>query len=168
MRTRISISACRHAIAITQRGYEPGIPLEIDGEQRMIAKIENLHGRWYSGDYRLTRRQQEQLTQRALAIIEKDRGPQVPPRVSIRDCQKAIEIAGGIRISLRGEEQLITDLRTGGGGNTRWFSGDLRFTVTEQRRLTRLAREIIKENRGAGDRRAAPKYKEEESGRAKN
>jgi len=145
MKMRISISACRHAIAITQRGYEPGIPLEVNGEQRTITDIENRHGRWYSGDFRLTHREQELLTHRALAIIEKDRGPQVPPKVSIRDCQKAIEIAGGIRISFRGEERLITELRTGGGGNTRWFSGELRFTVTEQRRLTQAAREIIEE-----------------------
>ena len=147
MKRRISIGVCRHAIAITQRGYEPGIPLEIDGEQRTITNIEKRHGRWYSGDYRLTCREQELLTQIAFAIIEKDRGPQVPPKVSIRDCQKAIEIAGGIPISLRGEDRLITKLRTSGGGNTRWFSGDLRFTVTEQRRLTSLAREIIEENR---------------------
>ena len=81
------------------------------------------------------------------AIMEHDRGPRTPPAISIRECQQAIEITGGIRILLRGEEQLITEVRTGGGGNTRWFSGDLRFTVTEQHRpLTRLAREILEEN----------------------
>ena len=76
-----------------------------------------------------------------------DRAPWIPPAISIRECQQAIEIAGGIRISLRGEERLITEVRTGGGGNTRWFSGDLRFTVTEQHRLTRLARAIIEKSR---------------------
>ena len=45
MKTRISISACRHAIQITERGYEPGIPLEIDGEKRMITEIDIKAGR---------------------------------------------------------------------------------------------------------------------------
>ena len=76
-------------------------------------------------------------------------GPRIPPAISIRECQQAIEIAGGIKILLRGEEQLITEVRTGGGGNTRWFSGDLRFTVTEQHRLTWLARAIIEKSRNS-------------------
>ena len=94
-----------------------------------------------------TRQEKEQLTQKAKAIMEHDRGPRTPPAISIRECQEAIEIAGGIRISLWGEERLITEVRTAGGGNTRWFSGDLRFTVTEQHRLTRLARAIIEKSR---------------------
>ena len=49
-----------------------------------------------------------------------DRAPRIPPAISIRECQQAIEIAGDIKILLRGEEQLITEARTGGGGNTRW------------------------------------------------
>ena len=79
--------------------------------------------------------------------MEHDRRPRLPPAISIRECQQAIEIAGGIRILLRGENRLITEVRTAGGGNTRWFSGDLRFTVTEQHRLTRLARAIIEKSR---------------------
>ena len=147
MKTRISISACRHAILITERGYEPGIPLEIDGEERTITGIEIKEGRWYSGDHRLSRQEQEQLTQLSLAIIERDRSPRTPPTVSIHECQKAIGIAGGIRISLRGTERLITEVRTGGAGNCRWFSAGLRFTSTEQERLTKLAREIIEDSR---------------------
>ena len=51
----------------------------------------------------LTRRQQEELTQRAQSIIEDDlkryqeRFPRLPPKISIRECQEAIGIAGGIR-----------------------------------------------------------------------
>ena len=104
-------------------------------------------GRWYSGDHRFTRQQQEQLTQKAKAIMEHDRGPRIPPAISIRECQQAIEIACGIKILLRGEERLITEVRTGEGGNSRWFSGGLRFTSTEQERLTRLARAIIGKSR---------------------
>ena len=143
MKKHISISACRHAIQITERGYEPGIPLEIGGEERMITDIEIRGGRWYSGDHRLTRGQKEKLTRRAYAIIENDGWLRVKPKKSIRDCRKAIGIAGGIRISLRGKERLITEVRTGGTGNSRWFGGGLRFTSTEQQLLTSVARTIL-------------------------
>ena len=86
------------------------------------------------------------MTQRALAIIENDQQPRLAPKISIRDCQKAIGIAGGIRVLLRGKERLITEVRTGGAGDTRWFSGGLRFTLSEQERLTRLARAIIEQS----------------------
>ena len=147
MKTRISIRACQHAIAITRRWGDPGIPLDLEGEERRITDIEIRRGRWYSGNHRFTRQEKEQLTQKAKAIMEHDRGPRTPTAISIRECQEAIEIAGGIRILLRGEERLITEVRTAGGENTRWFSGDLRFTVTEQHRLTRLARAIIEKSR---------------------
>ena len=149
MKTRISISACRHAILIMERGYEPGIPLEIDGEEQRITDIEIQGGPWYSGDHRLTRGQQERLTQRAWGIIENDQQPRLAPKISIRDCQKAIWIAGGIRISLRGKERLITEVTTGGAGNSRWFGGGLRFTSTEQQLLTSVARTILQESRKA-------------------
>ena len=140
-------------MAITRRWGDPGIPLEVDGEERRITDIEIRMGRWYSGDHRFTRQEQEQLTQKAKAIMEQDPGPRTPPAISIRECQEAIEITGGIQVWLRGEERLITEVRTGGGGNTRWFSGDLRFTVTEQHRLTRLARVIIEKSRNPGSDR---------------
>ena len=98
MKTRISIRACQHAIAITQRWGDPGIPLEVDGEERRITDIEIRMGRWYSGDHSFTRQEKEQLTQKAKVIMEHDRGPRTPPAISIRECQEAIEIAGGIRI----------------------------------------------------------------------
>ena len=147
MKTRISLNACRHAIVITHRWGQDGISLEVDGVEQRITDIEMRRGRWYSGPRCFTRHEQELLTQRARAIIEQDRGPRVPPAISIRECRQAIELAGGIRISLRGVERLISDVRTGGGGNTRWFSGDLRFTAKEQQRLTHLARGIIEEKR---------------------
>ena len=83
----------------------------------------------------------------ALAIIENDQQPRLPPKISIRDCQKAIRIAGGNRISLRGKERLITEVKTGGAGNSRWFAGGLRFTSTEQQLLTSVARTILTEVR---------------------
>ena len=143
MKKRISITACRHAIMITEMGNEPAIPLEIGGEERLVTGIDIRGVRWYSGDHRLTQGQQEKLTERAYTIIENDRQPRLAPKISIRDCQKAIGIAGGIRISLRGKERLITEVRTGGAGNPRWFGGGLRFTSIEQQLLTSVARTIL-------------------------
>ena len=150
---RISIGACRRAISIMSWTEVGGIRLTLDGEERVITQVVAREGHWYSGDARLTRRQQEELTERAQAIIEDDlkryqeRFPRLPPRISIRECQEAIGIAGGISMTLRGEERRITEVRTRGGGNTRWFSGGLRMTVTEQVKLTQLARAIIERHR---------------------
>ena len=150
---RISIGACRRALSIMSWTQVGGIPLSIDGEERVITQVIVRDGHWYSGEDRLTHRQQEELTQRAQAIIEDDlkryqeRFPRLPPTISMRECQEAIGIAGGIPMMLQGEERRITEVRTGGGGNTRWFSGGLRMTVSEQVKLTQLARAIIETNR---------------------
>ena len=99
-----------------------GIPLTVDGEERVITQDVFRDGRWYSGDRRLTRSQQEKLTRRAKAIIEEgrkqfqERFPRLPPAISIRECQEAIRMGGGIRMTLGGEERRITEVRTGGEG----------------------------------------------------
>ena len=153
MTMRISIGACRRAISIMSWTEVGGIRLSVEGEERVITQVVAREGHWYSGEDRLTRRQQEELTERAQAIIEDDlkryqeRFPRLPPRISIRECQEAIGIAGGISMTLQGEERRITEVRTRGGGNTRWFSGGLRMTVTEQVKLTQLARAIIERHR---------------------
>ena len=150
---RISIGACRRAISIMSWTEVGGIRLTVEGEERVITQVVAREGHWYSGEDRLTRRQQEELTQQAQAIIEDDlkryqeRFPRLPPRISIRECQEAIGIAGGIPMMLQGEERRITEVKTRGGGNTRWFSGGLRMTVTEQVKLTQLARAIIERHR---------------------
>ena len=150
---RISIGACRRAISIMSWTEVGGIRLTVEGEERVITQVVAREGHWYSGEDRLTRRQQEELTERAQAIIEDDlkryqeRFPRLPPRISIRECQEAIGIAGGIAMTLQGEERRITEVKTRGGGNTRWFSGGLRMTVTEQVKLTQLARAIIERHR---------------------
>ena len=150
---RISIGACRRALSIMSWTEVGGIRLTVEGEERVITQVVAREGHWYSGEDRLTRRQQEELTEQAQAIIEDDlkryqeRFPRLPPRISIRECQEAIGIAGGIPMTLQGEERRITEVRTRGGGNTRWFSGGLRMTVTEQVKLTQLARAIIERHR---------------------
>ena len=150
---RISIGACRRAISIMSWTEVGGIRLSVEGEERVITQVVAREGHWYSGEDRLTRRQQEELTERAQAIIEDDlkryqeRFPRLPPKISIRECQEAIGIAGGIPMMLGGEERRITEVRTRGRGNTRWFSGGLRMTVSEQVKLTQLARAIIERHR---------------------
>ena len=151
MTKRISITTCRHALAIARWTPAGGIPLALGGEERIITDVVVREGRWYSQDQRLTRGQQEQLTQLSRAVIEADRKrfPRTPPKVSIRECREAIGIAGGIPMRLGGEERTIREVRTAGGGNTRWYSGEHRFTVREQVKLTELARAIIETNRKA-------------------
>ena len=153
MTKRISIGTCRRALSIMSWTRARGIPLTVDGEERVITRVFARDGHWYGGDRRLTRSQQEELSRRAEAIIEEDRRrfeerfPRLPPRVSIRECREAIRIGGGVRMRLRGEERVIREVRTGGGGNTRWFIGGLRLTVREQVRLTELARALIARHR---------------------
>ena len=113
----------------------------------MINHIDNGDRRCYSGDHRLTRGQQEKLTQRAWGIVENDQQPWVAPTISIRDFQKVIGIALGIRILPRGKEWLITEVRTSGAGNSRWFGGCLRFTSSEQQLLTGVAKIILQHSR---------------------
>ena len=72
MTMRISIGACRRALSIMSWTQVGGIPLTLDGEERVITQVIVRDGHWYSGDHRLTHRQQEELTQRAKAIIEQD------------------------------------------------------------------------------------------------
>ena len=67
--------------------------------------------------------------------------PPAPPTISIRECQEAIEIAGVIPITLRGEQMRITEIAT--RDISRWVSGDIRFTPKEKELLTKRAREII-------------------------
>ena len=96
------------------------------------------------GDIRLPRALQEELTEWARAIIaEADRPliPPSPPIISIKECQKAIEIAGAISITLRGEQMRITEIAT--RDISRWVSGDIRFTPREKELLTEQARAIL-------------------------
>ena len=151
MKPKISIGTCQRAIEIVERASEiagGGIPVMIRGEQVVITRAPRVQGeRWVSGDIRLPRASQEELTMKARAIIEEDerqfleRFPPRPPTISIRECQQAIEIAGAISITLRGEEMRITEIAT--QKMTRWVSGDIRFTPKEKELLTNQARVII-------------------------
>ena len=137
MKSKISISDCRKAIRIAG-----GISLTMRDEylrdqQMLITEVATKGSRWVSGDLRFTRAGRELLTERARAILaegKRTRIPPAPPKRSIRECQKAIEIAGGIHLTMRGEQLRITEVET--RGNSCWVSGDLRFTLKEQELLT--------------------------------
>ena len=151
MKAKISIGTCRRAIAIVERASQiagGGIPVMIRGEQVLITRALRVQGKhWVSGDIRLSRASQEELTRKARASIAEDerqfieRFPPRPPTISIRECQQAIEIAGAISITLRGEEMRITEIAT--RDLTQWVSRDIRFTPKEKELLTQQARAII-------------------------
>ena len=126
--SKVSISGCRKAIEANGHLW-----LTNRGEQVIITKLAARGGRWVCGDIRFTRYQQECLTALARFLI-------APPKISIKDCRKAIEVAGVIPITLRGEKMRITGIEMKG---SRWVNGDLRFTSKEQELLTERARDII-------------------------
>ena len=80
-------------------------------------------------------------------------------KISIWDCRRAIEIAGGLPLTIRGdlfagpgphpvarwlsEQVLITQLEIKQG---RWVIGNIGFTRSGQEYLTKLARDIIADN----------------------
>ena len=128
MKSKVSISDCRKAIEAKDHLW-----LTIRGEQVIITKLAARGGRWVCGDIRFTRYQQECLTALARFLI-------APPKISIKDCRKAIEVAGGIPITLRGEKMRITEIEMKG---SRWVNGDLRFMSKEQELLTERARAIL-------------------------
>ena len=144
MKPKISIGTCHEAIRIAGGG----IPLMIRGEQVVITRALRRQGEhWVCGDIRLPRDSQEELTMQARVIIAEEerqrieRFPPAPPTISIRECQQAIEIAGGISITLRGEPMRITEIAT--RDLSKWVSGDIRFTPREKELLTNQARAII-------------------------
>ena len=76
MKPKISIGTCQRAIEIVERASEiagGGIPVMIRGEQVVITRALRRQGEhWVSGDIRLPRASQEELTMKARAIIEED------------------------------------------------------------------------------------------------
>ena len=145
MPPKISIGACRRAIEIAGGS----LPLMIQGEPVPITRALRTQGtHWVCGAIQLPRASQEALTRQARAIIAEDERPLIPPApptISIRECQHAIERAGGISITLRGAPMRITTLAT--RDVSRWVSGEIRFTPKEKALLTQRARAILADTR---------------------
>ena len=145
MKPKISIGACRRAIEIVGGS----LPLRIQGEPvRITRALRTQKTHWVCGDIQLPRASQEELTRQARAIIAEDERPLIPPApptISIRECQQAIEMAGGIPITLRGEPMRLTTLAT--RDISRWVSGAIRFTPKEKVLLTQRARAILADTR---------------------
>ena len=141
MKPKISIGACRRAIEIAGGS----LPLMIRGESVPITRALRTQGKhWVCGEIQLPRTSQEELTTKARAIIAEDERPLIPPApptISIRECQQAIERAGGISITLRGAPMRITKIAT--RDVSRWVSGEIRFTPKEKALLTQRARAIL-------------------------
>ena len=137
MKPKISIGTCLRPIAIVERASTiAGVGI-IRGEQVLITRALRVHGKHrVGGDIRLPR---ASLAEDERQFLE--RFPPRPPTISIRECQQAMEIAGAISITLRGEEMRITEIAT--RDLTKWVSGDIRFTPKEKELLTQQARAII-------------------------
>ena len=146
-----SISDCRWAIQIA-RGRDMttlGMTVTLGGEQMLITELRLINKQWVSGDqafYAQGKRTSDDASARA--IIAEDEvfrnRFRTPPIISIKECQEAIAIAGGISITLRGEKMFITELKT--HRMSKWISGDRIFTPREKELLTEQARAIIAEN----------------------
>ena len=63
-----------------------------------------------------------------------------PPAISHTECLKAIEQAGGLSITHRGEPMYITEIST---RNSHWWSGGQRLTEAVKCLLTKTTREIL-------------------------
>ena len=122
-----------------------GMTVTLGGEQMLITDLRVIAKQWVSGNRRFTPKEKELLTTQARAIIAEDEAFRnrfrTPPVISIKECQEAIAIAGGIPITLRGEKMFITELKT--YRMSKWVSGDRRFTPKEKELLTKQARAII-------------------------
>ena len=145
-----SISDCRRAVQIA-RGRDMttlGMTVTLGGEQMLITDLRIIDKQWVSGDRRFTPKEKELLTTQARVLIAEDEAfrdrLRTPPVISIKECQTAIAIAGGIPITLRGAKMFITELKT--YRMSKWVSGDRRFTPKEKELLTKQARAIIAEH----------------------
>ena len=63
-----------------------------------------------------------------------------PPEMSHQECLKAIEHAGGLSITHRGQSLRITELSL---RDNHWWSGGRRLTPAMKQLLTRAAREVL-------------------------
>ena len=150
-----SISDCRRAIQIA-RGRDMttlGMTVTLGGEKLLLTDLRIIDKQWVSGDRRFTPREKELLTTQARVLIAEDEAFRnrfrTPPMISIKECQEAIAIAGGIPITLRGEKMFIIELKT--YRMSKWVSGDRRFTPKEKELLTTQARAIISEHAPRSD-----------------
>ena len=141
----ISIKESRTALQLAWCRRTAGIPLTVQGEPIVIDKPLEVRGKkWVCGELVLVRPEQLALTKAARKIIAEKVTPRppwaFPPEISSQECLKAIEHAGGISITHRGEEKYVTEIVT---RNPHWWSGDQRLTSTEKRLLTNAARKIL-------------------------
>ena len=151
MPPRISIGAWRRAIAIAG----DSLPVMIHGEQCPSPAPSAPRGRTGSAEISSCRAPARKRSPRRRApSLPKTSGPLIPPApptISIRECQHAIEVTGGISITLRGTPMSITTLAT--RDISRWVSGEIRFTPKEKELLTQRAPSWWRPGLGARNQR---------------
>ena len=141
----ISIKDCRTALQSAWCRRRPGLPLTVQGRQVVIDQPLEVQGKhWVCGDLVLRRPEKVALTKTAREIIAKNVTPfppwKFPPAISHIECLKAIEQAGGLSITHRGEPLYITEISI---RNSHWWSGGQRLTEAVKCLLTKTARDVL-------------------------
>ena len=141
----ISIEDCRRALQFAWVRRQAGIPLTVQGKRVVVDRPVEVRGEdWGSGDLVLRHPEKVALTKVARKIIAEKVAPlppwAFPPEISHRECLKAIEHAGGLSITHRGESLYIDELVLRGN---HWWSRGRRLTPAMKSLLTQAAREIL-------------------------
>ena len=141
----ISIKDCRRALQWAWSRRRPGVPLTVQGQRVIIDRPVEVRGKhWVSGDLVLQHPEKVVLTKVARKIIAEKVAHlppwTFPPEISHQECLKAIEHAGGLSITHRGQSLHIHELSLHGN---HWWSGERRLTPAMKALLTQAAREIL-------------------------
>ena len=141
----ISIKDCRKALQWSWARRQRGIPLTVQGEQVVIDRPIEVRGKhWGSGDLVLRSPEKVALTKIARKILAEKVDPLppwvFPPEISHQECLKAIEHAGELSITHRGQSLHVADLSL---RDNHWWSRGRRLTPAMKQRLTQAAREIL-------------------------
>ena len=140
-----SIKDCRKALQWAWSRRRPGIPLTVQGQRVVIDRPVEVRGKhWGSGDLVLRHPEKVALTKIARKIIAEKVAPlppwAFPPEISHQECLKAIEHAGGLSITHRGQSLHIDELSLHGN---HWWSRGRRLTPAVKQLLTQAAREVL-------------------------
>ena len=141
----ISIKDCRRALQFALAHHRKGFPFIAQRSWIVVSEPLEVRGKnWISGELVLRRPEKVAFTAAARKLIA-DEVIKVNPRafpaeISSQECLKAIEFAGELSITHRGETLHVTELVV---RKSRWWCGDCRLSPAKQRLLTQAAREAL-------------------------
>ena len=140
-----SIKDCRRALQWAWARRQRGIPLTLQGRRVVIDRPIEVRGKyWGSGDLVLRHPEKVVLTKVARKLLAEKVGPlprwAFPPEISHQECLKAIEHAGGLSITHRGQSLYIDELSL---RDNHWWRRGRRLTPAEKQLLTQAAREML-------------------------